>query len=338
MTRSLLARCALGFLLAAPQCAQAADVPVKLVMDWAFEGPQSIWSLPVQNGCFKQHGLDVTVDRGFGSGDAISKVAAGAYDIGVADFASIISFNARNPDKRLLATFVVSDRSPTSVTVLKKSGIEKPKDLEGKRIADPQGEASRVLFPAFAKKNGIDPAKITWVTVEPNLRQATLVQGQADAVAGHMFTVFMGLRALGVKDEDMRVMLYADFGVNLFGNTLIAKPQWLATHREEMRSLIGCAVAAIKQSIADPKGAVDSLKKFNSMVDDKTELDRLDFSNKMAIMTPHVMEKGLSAVEDARLDYVLTEVSAAMEIAKPAAGDTWTPDYLPASETLMLGK
>ena len=60
--------------------------------------------------------------------------------------------------------------------------------------------------------------------------------------------------------------------------------------------------------------------------------------HKMAIMTPHVMEKGLSAVEDARLDYVLTEVSAAMEIAKPAAGDIWTPDYLPAKDTLMLGK
>jgi NitT/TauT family transport system substrate-binding protein len=150
---------------------------VRFVMDWAFDGPQAIWTDAAQQGCFRNRGLDLKLDRGFGSSDAIGKVASGSYDIGVADFGSVVAYNAAHPDDKLKIVFVVSDRSPTSISVLKVSGITMPKDLEGKRVADSQGEASRVLFPAFAKANGIDPGKITWISVAPNLRQASLLQG-----------------------------------------------------------------------------------------------------------------------------------------------------------------
>jgi len=174
---------AVGMAVASPPVTAAERTPIKFVMDWAFEGAQSIWTVAADSGCFQQAGLDVKIDRGFGSGDAVSKVASGAYDIGVSDFNTLISYNGTHPNEKLVATFVVSDKSPTSVVTLKKNNITKPQDLVGKRIGDAQGEASRVLFPAFAKANGIDPDSITWVTITPNLRQTTLQQGKSDAAA-----------------------------------------------------------------------------------------------------------------------------------------------------------
>jgi NitT/TauT family transport system substrate-binding protein len=315
-----------------------AETPVKFVMDWAFEGAQSIWTLAAETGCFKEKGLAVTIDRGFGSGDAISKVASGAYDVGVSDFSTLIDFDGKHSDQPLIATLVVSDRSPTSVLTLKKSGISKPQDLAGKRVADPVGEASRVLFPAFAKANGLDPASITWVSVAPNLRQATLVQGQADAAAGHMFTVLTGLRALGVKDEDVTIMRYSDWGVNLLGNSVVTKPAWAAAHPDAMKGFVACAVAGVKASIADPKAAIASLKKFNSLVDDATEMAALDFSTNGAILTPAVLKSGMSQVTPERLDAVLTQVSDALGMAKPPAAEIWTAAYLPPAAELMLTK
>jgi len=316
--------------------AAAQNVPVKFVMDWAFEGAQSIWTVAADGGCFKQNGLDVKIDRGFGSGDSVSKVASGAYDIGVADFNTLVSYNGTHPNEKLVATFVISDKSATSVVTLKKNNIRKPQDLIGKRIGDAQGEASRVLFPAFAKANGMDPNAIVWITVAPNLRQTTLFHGQSDAAAGHLFTVITGLQALGVKEDDMVEFPYADYGVSTFGNSIIVKPEWAAAHADTMRAFIKCAVVGIKGSIADTKYAIVSLKKFNTMLDDKIESTALDFSNTRAILTDDVKKYGLSAMEPKRLDRVLGQVADALQIPKPAASDVWTAAYLPPRDELML--
>jgi NitT/TauT family transport system substrate-binding protein len=320
----------------ATAAAAAERVPVKFVMDWAFEGAQAIWTVAADRGCFAQAGLDVKIDRGFGSGDAVSKVASGAYDIGVADFSTLVSYNGTHRGEKLIAAFVVSDRSATSVVTLKKNGISKPQDLVGKRLADAQGEASRVLFPAFAKANGIDPGAVTWVTVAPNLRQTTLFHGQADAAAGHLFTIITGLQALGVGEADMVEFPYADFGVSAFGNSVIVKPEWAAAHPDIMRSFIRCAVAGIKGSIANPRYAIASLKKFNAMADDKTESTALAFSTNRAILSDDVRKYGLSAMEPGRLDRVLAQVADALQVPKPAAADVWTAAYLPPRDELML--
>ena len=329
---------ALGASAAMTSSASAAErVPIKFVMDWAFEGAQSIWTVAANSGCFQRAGLDVKIDRGFGSGDAVSKVASGAYDIGVSDFNTLISYNGTHPTEKLIATFVISDKSATSVVTLKKNNINKPQDLVGKRLADAQGEASRVLFPAFAKANGIDPAAIVWVTVTPNLRQTTLFHGQADAAAGHLHHRH---RTAGARREGRGhgEFPYADWGLSTFGNSIIVKPEWAAAHADIMRAFVKSAVAGIKGSIADPKYAIVSLKKFNSMADDKTESTALDFSTTRAIVTDDVKKYGLSAMEPQRLDRVLTQVAEALQIPKPTPADVWTAAYLPPREELMLPK
>lgn len=326
---------AVGGLFAAIQAADAAT-PVKFVMDWAFDGPQAIWTIADQQGCFAKRGLDMKIDRGFGSSDSIGKVAAGSYDIGVADFSSVVAYDSGHPDAPLKVVFVVSDRSPTSVTVLKSTHIDKPKDLEGKRLADSQGEASRVLFPAFAKANGIDMSKITWVSVAPNLREASLLQGKADAAAGHMFTVLSGLKALGVSQDKVFTMEYARYGVDVPGSSVIVRPQWASAHPAELRSFLSCAAAGIRASIGDPKAALASLHHYNSLLDDPSESLALDFSTRYAILTPRVKASGLSTVDPARYAGVLAQIAGALGVPTPKLGDIWDGSYLPPKADLKV--
>lgn len=318
------------------QSSAQTTTPVKFVLDWAFEGPQATWSQSIESGCYAKSGIDLKTDRGFGSGDSISKVASGAYDVGIADFSSVVAYNAAHPDNKLEVVFIVSDRSPTSVTVLKTSGITKPKDLEGKRIADSEGEASRVLFPAFAKKNGIDLTKITWVTVAPNLRQTSLVQGQADAAAGHMFTVQTGLEALKVTPDKYFTMAFGDYGVEVPGSSIITKKAWAEAHPDALKAFIACSAAGVKSSYADAAAAVATLKKYNSLSDPKSDMEGMNFANNFAVGTAYVKKNGLSQVNTGRLNTALSQISEALNIPKPAVSDIWNGAYLPAKSTLML--
>src|SRR3989442_6777014 len=66
------------------------------------------------------------------------------------------------------------------------SAIATPKDLEGKTLAAPPGDAQRQLFPAFAKLHGIDASKVTWVTIEPAAKFVTLAEKRVDVVADYL--------------------------------------------------------------------------------------------------------------------------------------------------------
>jgi NitT/TauT family transport system substrate-binding protein len=322
---------------AALHASQAAEpTPIKFVMDWAWEGTQASWAVASESGCYAKAGLNVQTDRGYGSGDAIGKVASGAYNIGVADFSSLVNYDGNHPDEPLVAVFIISNRALTSAEGLKKAGILKPQDLNGKRISAVQADASHVLFPAFAKANGIDLNSIHWVIVAPNLREATLYQGQADAAVGHLNTVVTGLHALGVTDSQLTIMPFMDYGVRLYGNAVIVKPTWAAAHADVIRSFVKCAIAGIQGTIRDPKGSVELMKNFSSMVDTKKELDALKFSTTRAVYTDDVKKNGLSDVTPEELDHELTQISDAMGLKKPAPSVVWTSAYLPPRNERMI--
>lgn len=314
----------------------SAQMPVKATLGFSFQGALSPFTLAQANGCYKRRGLDVTIDGGSGSGDAIAKVAAGAYDIGIADFSVMLAFNQQHPNQSLIGTFIMVERAPTSVVALKSSRISKPQDLVGKRIGDNVGETSREMFPAFARANGIDPNSVTWINVGANLRHTSLARGDFDAAAGHMFTITSGLRAIGVKDEDVTVLPYADWGVDQYGNAILAKPAWAAAHPEAMKSFVACSADGIKDSIKNPRAAIASLKPFNSMVDDTQALRELNFSNQFSILTPDVLKHGLSSVDPDHLERVVTQVSDSLGIARPALDRVWTAAYLPPAQDLMV--
>ena len=65
--------------------AGAQDTKVAFQLDWRFEGPSAFFLLPKAKGYFAAEKLDVTIDAGNGSGNAVNRVASGTYQLGFAD-------------------------------------------------------------------------------------------------------------------------------------------------------------------------------------------------------------------------------------------------------------
>ena len=313
-----------------------AQTAIKFTLDWVFQGPTSPFLVALDKGYYKAEGLDVTMDPGQGSAGAVQRVATGAYQIGFADVNSLIEYNAKNPGKEVLAVFMAYDFPPFGVYALKKSGIKGPKDLEGKKLGAPVFDASFRLFPAYAKKVGIDRAKVESVNLTPQLREQSLVQGSVDFISGHYFSSFLDLKARGAKAEDIVVMTYSEAGMNVYGNGIIISPE-MATNEKAVTGFIRATVKAWKEVIANPKLGIDAAKKRDPLIDEKLEAERLDISLKQNILTPFVKANGMGDVDPARLAKSISEVAEAFGLpAAPAPDKVFTGKYLPPKSERMV--
>jgi NitT/TauT family transport system substrate-binding protein len=101
-----------------------------------------------EQGFYKDAGLDVEIQRGFGSGDTAKRVATGTADIGIADAGSVIVGRSNGLKIKLVASLY--EKSPDAIFFIKGNGITTPKDLEGRTIGATAGEAGEKLIPLFA--------------------------------------------------------------------------------------------------------------------------------------------------------------------------------------------
>jgi NitT/TauT family transport system substrate-binding protein len=315
-----------------------AQTPIKFTLDWVFQGPTSPFLVALEKGYYKAEGLDVTMDPGQGSAGAVQRVATGAYQIGFADVNTLVEYNAKNPGKEVLCVFMAYDFPPFGVYALKKSGIKVPKDLEGKKLGAPVFDASFRLFPVFAKKTGVDKAKVTHVNLTPQLREQSLVQGTVDFISGHYFSSMLDLRARGVKAEDVTVMRYSDFGLDVYGNCVIVSPDMLK-NAKAVTGFIAATVKGWKDVIADPKSGIAAAKKRDPLIDEKLEMERLQLSLASNILTPYVKANGMGDVDPARFARSVKDVAEAFGLpAAPAPDKVFTNKFLPPKADRMVAK
>ena len=313
-----------------------AQTPVKFTLDWVFQGPTSPFLVALDKGYYKAEGLDVTMDPGQGSAGAVQRVASGAYDIGFADVNSLIEYNAKNPGKEVLCVFMAYDFPPFGVYTLKKTGITKPADLAGKKLGAPVFDASFRLFPAFAKKVGLDPKSVEHVNLTPQLREQSLVQGTVDFISGHYFSSVLDLKARGVKQEDIVAFTYSDAGMDVYGNGIIVSPAF-ADKPEVVKGFLRATAKAWKEVAADPAIGIAAAKARDPLIDDKLELERLNMSLAMNVLTPYVKANGMGDVDPARFARSVTAVADAFGLpTAPAPDKVFTNAYLPPKEQRMV--
>ena len=192
-----------------------ANEKIKFSLDWKFEGPSAIFLTSKERGYYKSSGLDVTIDSGKGSRDAIPKVASGTYPLGFADINSVIKFLDQNPKAKVKAIMMVYDRPPFAIIGRKSLGVVKPKDLEGKILGAPAPDGAYAQWKSFVKANNINASKVKIENVGFPVREPMLASGKVQAITGFSFSSYINLASKGVSEDDISLMLMADYGLKL---------------------------------------------------------------------------------------------------------------------------
>ncbi len=317
--------------------AQAQTTPIKFQLDWRFEGPSALFLTPVAKGYFKDAKLDVTVDAGNGSGAAVTRVASGTYDLGFADLAALMEFHANNPDapNKPVAIMVVYNNTPASVMALKKSGIAKPADLTGKKMGAPVFDAGRRAFPIFQKANGI--GNVTWTAMDPPLRETMLARGDVDAITGFTFTSLLNLEARGVKTQDVVILPYADHGVKLYGNVIIATPKILRENPAAVKAFLSAFAKGAKDVMAKPEAAIEYVKARDGIINTELETRRLKLAIDTVINSANARAEGFGQVNGPRLSLMASQVSDAFGTKTRVNPDAvWNGSFLPSKAELNV--
>ena len=320
---------AVALLAASPATAQQA---IKFSLDWKFEGPAAPFLVPLDKGYYKAEGLDVTIDTAGGSLEPLNRVASGTYDMGFGDINSLIKFRDANPNVPIKAIFMVYNKPAFAIIGRKSRGVTKPKDLEGKKLGAPAPDGAFAQWKIFTQANGIDASKVTIENVGFPVREPMLAAGQVDAITGFSFSSYINLKDRGVPADDIVVLLMADHGVNLYGNTIIVNPKFAAEKPEAVKKFLNAFLKGLNDTVANPSTAVDSVIKRNDVAKKPVELERLQMALRDNILTPEVKANGFGAVDMVRLEKSIDQIALTYTFkAKPKAADIFDMSFLPAA-------
>jgi NitT/TauT family transport system substrate-binding protein len=306
-----------------------AETALKFSLDFIMFGPNSPFVYADEHGYFKEAGLSVKIDPSSGSGDAINRLASGAYDIGYADVSTLIEFAAKNPDAAPKIVLFIQDRTPSTILYRKQKGIAKPKDLEGHSLGSGATDAGARMFPTFARLNNIDLAKVDRQIVDFRLRDSMFAQEKFDAIIAYADSM-LNVRTLGLDIAQVGRLDYADWGLNFYGNAMIASRQIIASNPDAVRGAVEAAAKAWRDAARDQKPVIDALVKRNSLAKPEVDLERLQFIVTNQVISPFTRANGIGAVDSKRLDDNLRLVGEGFGLASvPKRADIFDERFLP---------
>jgi len=308
----------------------AAETAVHLKLDRKIDGPAAPFFVAIDRGYFKAEGLDVTIDAAAADPqDAIKLLTTGHYDLAVSDMNLLIELRDQAATG-IKAMFVVFDKPPAAIIARRSRGIAAPGDLAGKTLGAPAGEPASARWPIFAKTTGIDMAKVRTENIGRTVRDPMLASGEVDAVTGSAFTTYVDLKERGVPQDDLVVWLMADYGVELYGDAIMASENFVAEKPDALRGFLRAYVKGLQDTVRDPAGAIESVLRRGDGAKKDVELARLRMAIADNIVTPAVHTGGFGAVDPARFAAALDQLALIYSFkAKDKAIDSFDPSFLP---------
>ncbi len=250
----MLAAMAPALLAARPARAQER---VRLILDWIPDGAYAAFYAGVAQGFYREAGIELTIERGFGSSDTVTKVATNVAQFGIADIAAVMAgrVRAQTPVRAIAAIYT---RPPHSIFVLEGSGINGFKDLEGRSLAGAPGSAVRVFLPLVMRNAGVDMNRVRLINAEPATMGPLLITGQADAVTGFLTNKPRFDTMAAERNRQVRVLQFAE-ALQIYGNALIATEATINGSPELVRRFTAATVRALEFARDNPDQAMTAM-------------------------------------------------------------------------------
>ncbi len=191
--------------------------PVTLWLDWQPNSDHAGIYVALAKGYYARAGLDVQPRVPAGAADALKLVAQGTGDIAISYEPEVLLAQTRNIP--VVATAAIVQRPLNCIMTLKRSGLTRPRQLQGKTVGISALRSDYTTIDAMVRDDGGNPAKVKTVNVGYGLLPQ-LLSGRVDAVEGVGWT----WEALQARQQGypVNVMRVDQYGVPTYDELVFA--------------------------------------------------------------------------------------------------------------------
>jgi NitT/TauT family transport system substrate-binding protein len=306
---------------------------VNLILNWTPTADHSPFYFAKAQGWYEKAGIDLTIEVGKGSGASSLKVGSGGAEFGISDLATMLVARGKGAD--VVALMSIYANTGQTFYWLKSYGINGPKDFPNHKIGNPPADASRVMWPAFAKAAGIGADSVSFVNIGPTAKIAALKSHTVDIISD-----FYNEHDLKVKEfgDDLGYLNWKDIGLNPYGNSLVVNGQFLQKNPKVAEDFVKISQRAFAACVADVEPCLKALLDQVSGLDKATQLNQWE-RIKYMMTDQFTPTKGLGWIDPDRMksDYELVQTYLGME--KPfAVQDAFTTRLLDPSIKMDASK
>ncbi|MDH1902926.1 ABC transporter substrate-binding protein [Comamonas aquatica] len=311
------------------QGAKSALTPVKFTLDFKVTSQTAPFFLAAAKGYYAQEGLDVQIDVGAGSVASLTRVASGAYDLGLGDISALIEAHAKG-SLPVQAVYQYYNRAPFVIIGRKDRGITtQMASLKGKKVAAAAVESTRRSWPMVAEQQKLGSDFFEWVTTDFSARDNVMVRGDVDAATYfHDSAVSLFQR---MPPEQLSVLSYAEAGVHLYGNAIVVSTALMKDKPELVRGFLRATQRALLDALANPAEALAAVRAREPMLRDDQERARWAIT-RTYLANAETAQVGLGRIQPAVLQQQIVQIGKTFGLPQlPTVQAVWNTGFLPTA-------
>jgi len=236
---------AASLVLAAAHPAAALDA-VSIQLKWKHQFQFAGYYQALEQGFYRDAGLDVTIREGGPDIEVSELVAGGKADFGVCSASVLRDWAA---GRRLVVLAAIFQHSAAVILVARRADISSVADLRGRGLMDTPGSDD---IAAMLKREGIDYQSMLRVPHEGNPRD--LLAGRADAMIAYSTNEPFVLEQLGAA---YRTFSPAASGIDFYGDNLCTSEVEVQTHPDRVASFRAASLQGWAYALAHKEATAD---------------------------------------------------------------------------------
>ncbi|SHK52239.1 ABC-type nitrate/sulfonate/bicarbonate transport system, substrate-binding protein [Bradyrhizobium lablabi] len=236
-------------LLLASHPAAALDA-VSLQLKWKHQFQFAGYYAALEQGFYRNAGLDVTIREGGPDIDVAEAVASGKADFGVCGASVLREWAA---GRRLVVLAAIFQHSPAIILVPRRADISSVSDLRGRTLMDAPGSDDIAVM---LKREGVDYETLPRVAHDGNPRD--LLTGRADAMVAYSTNEPFALEQLGAA---FRTFSPSAYGIDFYGDNLCSSETEVRAHPERVAAFRAASLKGWAYALAHKEATVDLILK-----------------------------------------------------------------------------
>jgi ABC-type nitrate/sulfonate/bicarbonate transport system substrate-binding protein len=206
------------------------------------------------------------------------KVETGQADLALCPTESLISYRTKSSPFPLVALAAILQEDLSAIAVLEKSGIKRPKELDGKRYGSYQARYEDGIVRAMIQNDG-GSGDLNISYPEKLGIWDTLLKGQSDST-----WIFLNWEGVEVQQSKlpMRYFKMADYGIPYSYSPIIAANGSKIDHQKELyRNFLEASKRGFLHALSSPKQSLTILR---NKLPEKDQ--RIDLESCLALSAP----------------------------------------------------